>query len=148
MCKKISCNLWGRIIFSILYFLAGILLIIIFKDKIFFVNIDNNDCRIYYRLIWSFAAGLIGFSVYIGYIVVEIYRRNRFNDENPIPTYLIYYPFVILVTSTFSFVSLNIFNEILGTLYYGASLTLSFLFGLYIDNLGRFITIAIKKATK
>ena len=134
MTKKISCNLWGRIFFAFLYFVSGVLLILFFSKDIFFNNISNNDCRIYYRLIWSFASGLIGFAIYVVYIIVEVYRRDKFTDENPIPTYLIYYPILIFVTSTFSFTILSIFNESLGVLYYAASFVLSFMLGLYIGN--------------
>ncbi len=146
--KKMTCTLFLRLLFSIIYFISSIVLIFYYKEEIFNLCVTNKNWEIYYRLIWCFAAGLIGFSVYVGYIFITVWRGEDPRDKNPFPTYITLYLPMILATSSLIFFILNIYYESLGVLFFAGSFSISFLLGFYIDNLPGFLNVAINKLTK
>jgi len=146
--KKMTCTLCLRLLFSIIYFIISIIFIILYREEIFNLSVTTIDWKIYYRLIWCFAAGLIGFSIYVGYIFISVWRNEDTRDKNPFPTYITLYLPLLLATSSLIFFILNIYHESLGVLFFAGSFSISFLLGFYIDNLSNFISLAINKITK
>lgn len=146
--QKLNGNSIGKIVFALVYFLLALFLIICFKDKIFNIKVNINNYDIYYRLIWFFSFGLFGFSVLIIKIINNVLHKHISQEMSPLPSYLIYYPPIILLTSTISFFIFNLFLCSLGTLFYAGSAFLSFFLGLYIDNFYEILNGLLEKMIK
>jgi hypothetical protein len=124
----------GKLVFAGFYFLLASFLIIYFRAKIFNTEVDINRYDIYYRLIWCCSFGLFGFVALIITIINNVLYRNRKQDMSPFPTYLLYYPLLILITSAVSFALFSLILNLLGVLFYALSAALSFLLGYEVDD--------------
>ena len=56
-------------IIGIIYYIISLFFVIYFNRKIFDLNLDINCFDLYYRLIWCYSFGLLGFFVLIVKIV-------------------------------------------------------------------------------
>ncbi len=134
--------------FALVYFLLTLFLIIYLKHKIFNIKVNINNYDIYNRLIWCLFFGFFGFLVLVVKIINNVLKNENKNgkqDISPFPTYLLYYTFIILMTSTISFFIFNLFLYSIGTLFYAGSASLSFFLGLYVDNFYEILNGLLKK---
>ena len=76
--------------YSIGYGVLGIAIIYLFHEKIFY-TVVLNDSYNFYRFIWCLSSSAIGFS----FLVFQL----RFDLRSPLPSYLVYYPVLLIVIS-------------------------------------------------
>ena len=110
-----------RVIFSILYFILGFLIIYIFRDNIFYLLAEKDSYNIY-RFYWCLSSSAIGFA----FIILQTIH----NPKSPLPSYLNYYPFILVLISTLVFSVLHIFESTSGFVFYYFSFSLCFLLGI------------------
>jgi hypothetical protein len=122
---------WWRVIFSIFYFLLAILLIYIFKNDIFYYDVDIKTWNIY-RYIWCLASSCLGFSS-----IALVLRKNQ---TSPFPSYVTHYPLQLLAMSALIFAVLHISTKTSNFVFYYFSFALCFTLGYLVDTYWSFVS--------
>jgi len=130
---------WQRVVFSILYLLLSVLLIYIFRDKIFYFQPYENSWNIY-RFIWCIAGVSLGFSV--------VAFALRHHKRTPLPEYITHYPAQLIAMATLVFGVLHIFEATRGYLFYYLSFSLCFTLGYLVDSYWSFVISLINRGHK
>ncbi|MHA1336271.1 MAG: hypothetical protein ACTSPW_11075 [Promethearchaeota archaeon] len=128
-----------RIIFSIIYATCAILIFFINKEKIFYIKpiIDSYN---WYRFLWCLSGSLLGFSV------LSFHIRNH--PLSPFPSFLTYYPFLLIMISAIVFSVCHLFDKTSGFVFYYISFPICFTLGYLVDNYWNFLTSLIKLKSK
>lgn len=113
----------GRLFFSVIYFAIFILSLILWK-KVFFQK-PIEDFSSLYRLLWCFSSASLGFAILV--------FKNLNNQKSPFPTYISYYPFLLLVASSLVFSVLHISERTSNYVFYYFAFPLCFIFGFMVD---------------
>lgn len=129
-------NGW-RIFFAVVYFLIPILFTSIFSEKIFFADEEKGIGSIF-RLSWCISSSMIGFSI----LVFE----TRYNPKSVFPSYLTYYPALLLVISTLVFSFLHLFEKTTGYIFYYFSFPLCFILSFLVDSFWNLFYSLLEKA--
>ena len=127
---------WTRVIFSVVYFLLGFLTIYILRDNIFYLLAKKDSYNIY-RFYWCLSSSAIGFAV--------IVLRTIYHPKSPFPTYITYYPFILVLISTLVFSVLHLFESTSGFVFYYFSFSLCFMLSYLIDKFWDMIFVLLKK---
>jgi len=128
---------WRRVLFSILYFLLAIGLVLYFRDNMFFFQPDETSWN-FYRFIWCIASVSLGFST--------LAFNLRHISRNPMPEYVTHYPLQLIAVATLVFGTLHIFEATRGYLFYYLSFSLCFTLGYLVDSYWSFVLTIIKNA--
>jgi uncharacterized membrane protein YfcA len=126
---------WWRVFFAIFYFLLGTLLIIIFRNNIFYLDADIRSWD-KYRYIWCIASSCIGFSC-----IAFVLRKN---PTSPFPSYLTNYPLQLLAMSALVFALLNLSTKTSNYIFYYFSFALCFTLGFLVDSYWSFVTSIVE----
>ena len=133
--------------FLIAYLIIACTLLFIYHSEIFDLNVNQLNWNIYYRLLWCYSFGLLGFATLVTKLIINA-SDNNFFDKSPGLRYTFYYPIMILMTSVGVFTILNINAENLKTLFYAGGACLSFFLGYFIDSLWKITEKLIDKIGK
>lgn len=125
---RLEKNICSHKIFAVIFFLIPLIalgLIVWFNKSIIL--------EYWILLLWSFASGLLGFSIYI-FRKIPLLRRRIVTNESPWPSYVYYYPFALFAASILAVFILSFFVKDVSDVrfYLGAFAILVFL-GLNID---------------
>ena len=134
-----KCIKTWRIIFTLFYFIIACLIVIIWKDKIFYMKIIDDSYN-WYRFLWCLCSSFLGFSV------LSFHVRNHKNS--PFPSFITYYPFLLFVISALVFSVCHLFDKSSGFIYYYLSFPICFILGYLVDSFWGIITSIIKNKTK
>lgn len=137
---------YPRLIFSIGYFVVGFVIVGLLYKEIFYL--EPRETYNFFRFLWCIACSLLGFSV--------LACRLAFTPPMPppigpyistIPSYITYYPFMLIVVSSLSFSVFNAIDVTSGYIFYYASFALCFILGYFIDGFWHIVEkiIEIKK---
>lgn len=128
-----------RLCFTLLYFALAGVLIFIFRNDMFYFEVQKNSWNIY-RFIWCFSAAALGF-----FVVALSYIRL---SVSPWPGYAIHYPLQLLAISSLVFGGLHLFEATKGYLFYYFSFGLCYTLGYLVDSYWSFIKMVIKRSSK
>ncbi len=126
-----------RLVFSLVYFALGIMLIYLFRDKMFYLK-GRSGFGHWPRLVWVFSTCCFGFAF--------IVTRSRFQEETPKLPYIFYYPCILALLSFLIFSVLSLFEQTSGYIFYSLSIFLGVTFGYLSDYYWEFIKELAKKA--
>ncbi|MFC1538738.1 hypothetical protein ACFL6H_04880 [Candidatus Latescibacterota bacterium] len=133
-CKKYL----NRIFFAIIYFLGPIIIVFIYRNEIFYISVSCNPYNLY-RLLWCICSSFFGFSI----VAIKLRIAGKDAEDNAktkaFPTYLIYYPFILLMMASLVFSILHIFNKTSGFIFYSMSFSLCFILSFLVDDFFRLI---------
>ena len=129
----------SRVWFSIMYALIALVFFIIFDDKMFYFNVQENSWNIY-RFVWCCIAVSLGFAV--------IAFSTRFNPRSPIPEYIFHYPPQLIAMATLVFSALHIFQATSGFIFYYLSFGMCFTLGYLVDSYWTFVVTIIGRSNK
>ena len=79
--NKTSRNLKYRIAFGLAYSIISGLLLYLFRNEMFDINVSINSWHVYYRLIWCLSLSFLGFGFLILFWIVPRVLRNAELDE-------------------------------------------------------------------
>lgn len=130
---------YTKVSFSIGYLLLGIAIIYFFHEKIFYTVVQNDSYN-FYRFIWCLSSSAIGFS----FLVFQL----RFDLRSPLPSYLVYYPVLLIVISAIIFSILHIFKNTSGFVFYYFSFSLCFILSYLVDQFWDIITTIVSRFAK
>jgi len=122
---------WWRVYCAIFYFVLGILLIYIFRDDIFYPDVDITTWNIY-RYIWCLASSCMGFAS-----IALVLRKIK---DNPFPAYVTHYPLQLLAMSALIFAVLHLSTRTSGFVFYYLSFALCFTLGYLVDSYWSFVS--------
>jgi hypothetical protein len=113
-----------RIAFTIFYLILAILIIAIRSKSMFYYDALDHSFNLD-RYLWSVASALLGFS-FLSYRVIE-------HSNSPFPSFIVYYPILLLIIAAISFSFCHAFQRTSGFVYYYLSFSISFCFGFLVD---------------
>ena len=128
-------NKW-RVSFAGLYFVLGVVLILVFRDKMFYTNTKLDGFENIYRLIWCLSITSVGFAA-IAFV-------HRHLEKSPLPEYLLHYPFQLGAMASLIFGILHIFEATSGYQFYFISGGLCYTLGYLVDSYWAFIMAVIR----
>ena len=111
-----------RIIFSLIYLSLSFLFILIKIKTMFYIEIKPNSFNID-RFYWCVSCSLFGFGI------LALHLRDH--QKNPCPSYIIYYPFLLLMMASLVFSVLHIFNQTSGFVFYYLSFSVCFILSFF-----------------
>jgi len=116
---------FSRVGFTCAYIAIALFLLIFFRNRMFYVQkiYDFNDWP---RFVWCIVCSCAGFAL--------IASQCRFHEKLPYNAYILYYPFLLLVFSSFVYSLLSIFPSTSGHIFYYLSFPLSFVLAFLIDS--------------
>ena len=114
-----------RVFFALIYLIIPIIIVIIRIKTIFYINYNANSYN-FDRFLWCLSSSLFGFSI--------IAFHLRYHEKNPFPSYITYYPFILLMMASLIFSILHIFNQTSGFVFYYISFSLCFILSFFVDN--------------
>ncbi|MDP3143497.1 MAG: hypothetical protein Q8N14_06165 [Candidatus Omnitrophota bacterium] len=128
-----------RLIFSIIYFILSVSIIIFYRDKIFYLY--PTETFNLFRFLWCIACSLLGFSFLA--LVLALTRPNPGPYIPTIPSYITYYPIMLILISCLIFSIFNAIEVTRGYIFYYASGAICCILGYQVDMfwliIGRFI---------
>lgn len=127
---------FSRVGFTCVYIAIALLLFIFFRNKMFYI-LRVNDFNDWPRFIWCIVGSCAGFAL--------IASQYRFSEVLPYNSYILYYPPMLLVFSSFVYSLLSIFPTTSGHIFYYLSFPLSFILAFLIDKFWNIIEEIIKK---
>ncbi len=130
---------WLRVFFAAIFFITPILFIIIFRDKIFYPNVQVNSYN-FWRFLWSLSCSFVSFSILV--------YHNRFLVNSPFPTFVYYYPFLFLIISSLVFSACHLFPQSSNYVFYYISFSFCSIFSYLADKFWENIISVIKKKVK
>ena len=123
---------WPRLFFSIIYFTLSILIIILFHSKIFYLT--PQETYNFFRFLWCISCSCLGFSI-LAFQLSITQPNPKFGPYiSTIPSYITYYPFLLIMVSCLIF---SIFNSIVATngyIFYYATFGTCSIVGYFVDN--------------
>jgi len=134
----ISIKSW-RIIFTIIYFVLAVLIVIIWNQKIFYLSVISDSYNLY-RYLWCISCSSFGFSVLSFHV--------RTHPNSPFPSFITYYPVLLFVISALVFSICHLFEATSNFVFYYLSFGLCFAMGYLIDNFWTILSSLIKKGSK
>lgn len=126
----------ARVGCSVVYFLIGLILIIVRHDEMFYTTVAQFSYN-FDRFLWCLSSSLIGFS----FLAFNL----RHHSKSPFPTYLYYYPAILIITSSLVFGIFHIFKETSGFNFYFLSFSACFILSYLVDNFWKLITSLVKR---
>ena len=136
--EKRPVNKW-RVIFSVLYFVIFVGLLLIFGCRMFYINVPKDSWNSY-RFVWCLAFTSVGFSS------IAFYHRKV--SVPPYPEYILQYPIQLGAMAAVVFSILHIFEATSGYVFYYLSSTLSFSLGFLVDQYWDMFKSIIGKMSK
>ena len=130
---------WPRIVFAIIFFIIACVIIYFGRNKIFYHTAIENSYN-GYRFLWCLACSLIGFS----FLVIQ----TLYHPKSPIPSYLKYYPFMLILISALGFSACHLFENTRGFVFYYLSFSFCVISSFLVDEFWRIVMSLIKKQGK
>lgn len=133
----------SRVVLSVLYFILGVIVIIFFRDQIFYLEERNNllfdstQLNDWPRFAWCGGFTLMGF----GFAALQ----SRFSPKLPYFPYLFYYPYSLLLITCLSYSLLSLNSSTRGYVFYPLSLAFSGTLGVLVDRYWDLATNLLKK---
>ena len=127
---------FSRVGFTCIYIAIALSLLMIFRDRMFYI-LRIDDFNDWPRFIWCIVGSCAGFAL--------IASQSRFEQVLPYNSYILYYPPMLLVFSSFVYSLLSIFPATSGHIFYYASFPFSFILAFLIDRFWNIIEEIIKK---
>src|SRR3989339_86453 len=116
-----------RLVFSILYLVGGILIIFLFRGKMFYPHASFEAFWNFHRFLWCISCSCIGLSG-----IAFLFRKEK---EPPIPKYIFNYPINVIARAALAFSAVHLIPGTNNYLFYYLSGSISFLLGYFIDDL-------------
>lgn len=135
--KKINTH---RFILGIIFLLPLILIMLLWRDKIFYTTVTEGINMISPRFWWSISCSCFGFGV--------LTLHNVKNTSSPFPSYYFYYPILLIIISSLIFSILHLFTQTSNYIYYYFSFPLCFIFGYMVDYFWQIMDSIIKLIKK
>jgi hypothetical protein len=128
---------YARVIFSSLYLVTSFAILLVFKDKIFYVEKmpGFNDI---FRFVWCMNSSLFGFAL--------IVSQGRFQPRLPYGPYIFYYPPILLIISALVYALLSISSNTNNHIFYFLSFSLCFILAFLTDKFWYIILKFVEKA--
>ena len=122
----------SRIILSTLFFISGAVLIVCFREYIFYLDQRNgllfdsaNQLNDWPRFIWCGGFALMGF----GFTAYQ----SRFSQKLPYFPYFFYYPFSLMLITCLGYSILSVNSSTRGHVFYPLSLAFCGTLGVLVD---------------
>ncbi len=135
MNKKIKDK--NRFIGAIVYFIAGMLLLVFVLARFGFDFIFYNDAVIgfdnYPRFIWCLACVFMGFSAIAYRASLSEHKDKQGNYKTPFPYYFTSYLLVLILASSIDFAFFHIFDSTSNYLFYFLAGPVGFVLGYHAD---------------
>lgn len=137
-------NVW-RAISSFIFLFIGAALIYWRRSSLFYLEpspTSGSPFQLFNvdRLIWCFSCSCLGFS----FLVFQLWRHQK----SIWPTYLTYYPVLLILISCLVFSIFHTFEQTSGFNFYYISFTLCFILSFLVDHFWKIITDLIEKVSK
>jgi hypothetical protein len=136
--EKKPINKW-RVIFSILYLVIFVGLLVIFGSRMFYFNVAKDSWNLY-RFVWCLAFTSLGFSL------IAFYHRRV--SLPPYPEYILHYPVQLGAMAAVVFSILHLFEATSGYVFYYLSSSLCFTLGFLVDQYWDMFKSIIGKISK
>jgi hypothetical protein len=139
---KIDC---GRVVSSFVFLLIGAALIYWRRKSMFYLDANPTSESLYElfnvdRFIWCFSCSCIGFS----FLVFQLWKHKN----SVWPTYVTYYPVLLIVISCLGFSIFHIFEQTSGFNFYYLTFMFYFILSFLVDSFWKFIGELIRRFSK
>ncbi len=131
----------ARLFFSIVYLLISVSIVVFLREKIFYLA--PSETYNFFRFLWCIACSFLGFSVLAFQLSITTPGPRGYAPT--IPSYISYYPFMLMVLACLGFSIFSSIEATSGYIFYYASFMICSILGYAVDYFWQIIRKLIER---